>query len=148
MRHYRNYTNEDVINFSKEATSIADLLKKLGLKPRGGNYSNIKKIIQFLKIETPHWKGKAWNKGERLKDWSNYSRAVNCKKHLIKIRGNKCEECQLDKWRGELIKLEIHHKDGDKTNNDENNLQLVCPNCHSFTKTWKKNNLKKICVIG
>jgi predicted HNH restriction endonuclease len=29
--------------------------------------------------------------------------------------------------------LEIHHKDGSKKNNSEDNLDLLCPNCHSLT---------------
>ena len=29
--------------------------------------------------------------------------------------------------------LEVHHIDGDCTNNAEENLQLLCPNCHSLT---------------
>lgn len=28
--------------------------------------------------------------------------------------------------------LHVHHIDGDATNNSEDNLQLLCPNCHSF----------------
>ena len=33
--------------------------------------------------------------------------------------------------------LEVHHIDGDYTNNDEDNLELLCPNCHSLTNTYK-----------
>lgn len=40
------------------------------------------------------------------------------------------------------IPLEIHHIDGDYTNNNESNLQLLCPNCHSLTSTYK--NLNKV----
>lgn len=36
------------------------------------------------------------------------------------------------------IKLELHHLDGDRTNNDKLNLQLLCPNCHSFTDGFRK----------
>ena len=35
------------------------------------------------------------------------------------------------------IPLELHHKDGDYSNNDEDNLELLCPNCHSLTATYK-----------
>ena len=32
--------------------------------------------------------------------------------------------------------LTIHHVDGDWRNNKEDNLQLLCPNCHSITDTY------------
>jgi predicted HNH restriction endonuclease len=39
------------------------------------------------------------------------------------------------------IPLEIEHIDGNYMNNDENNLDLICPNCHSLTGTYKSLNL-------
>lgn len=117
---------------------MAQLLKGLGLKSAGGNYANMKSILQKLDVDTSHWTGQAWNKGERLKDWSEYSRAARMKPHLIKKRGNICECCELKRWNKMTIKLEIHHIDGDRTNNSYGNLQLLCPNCHSMTDTWRK----------
>jgi hypothetical protein len=39
--------------------------------------------------------------------------------------------------------LEVEHIDGDYTNNKEENLKLICPNCHSLTSTWKGANKKQ-----
>lgn len=52
----------------------------------------------------------------------------------------KCECCGLTEWLGKPIPLELHHKDGDNTKNDLDNLELLCPNCHSLTDNyrWKK----------
>lgn len=36
--------------------------------------------------------------------------------------------------------LEIEHIDGDYQNNNEENLILLCPNCHSLTPTYKALN--------
>jgi HNH endonuclease len=36
--------------------------------------------------------------------------------------------------------LEIDHIDGDADNNREENLQLLCPNCHSLTENFKNFN--------
>lgn len=38
------------------------------------------------------------------------------------------------------IPLEIEHLDGDYTNNKEENLAVLCPNCHSLTSTYKGTN--------
>lgn len=36
--------------------------------------------------------------------------------------------------------LHVHHIDGDATNNSEENLQLLCPNCHSLTENFGRLN--------
>ena len=142
MRNYRNYSDEDIISFSKEVKSIAGLLKKLKLKEAGGNYANIKKNIQRLNINTDHWTGQGWNKNERLKDWSEYTKSRNIKLHLTKHRGHRCECCKLENWLNNLIPLELHHKDGDRTNNQLDNLELLCLNCHYQTDNFR--NRKRV----
>lgn len=39
--------------------------------------------------------------------------------------------------------LEVEHIDGDCTNNKEENLDLICPNCHSLTATYRALNSGK-----
>ena len=36
------------------------------------------------------------------------------------------------KWLHTNIPLELHHKDGNRYNNDLENLEILCPNCHSL----------------
>ena len=141
MRKYRDYSDQDIINTAKTVYSIAGLLKALYLKPAGGNYANIKRLIQRLKIDTSHWTGQGWNNGKQLKDWKDYTRAVRSKPHLIKLRSHTCEICKNSMWLNKLIPLEIHHVDGDRTNNELTNLQLLCCNCHATTDFWR--NKKK-----
>lgn len=137
MRKYRRYSDQDVINAAKDVKSIAGLLRKLDLREAGGNYANIQRIIQRLNIDTSHWTKQGWNAGKRLKDWSDYSRGRFLKKHIIKDRGHKCEICLLELWNSLLIPLEIHHIDGDRTNNVLDNLQLLCCNCHAQTDSYR-----------
>lgn len=65
---------------------------------------------------------------------------------LLKESNYSCEICNNDKWLGEKIWLEIHHKDSNKNNNKRENLIIVCPNCHSIIdnkyrfKNRKHNN--------
>ena len=44
---------------------------------------------------------------------------------------------------GKPISLEVHHIDGNGKNNSLDNLQLLCPNCHSQTENYKGKNVKK-----
>lgn len=56
---------------------------------------------------------------------------------------NKCNSCGLDEWLGQKLVLELEHKDGNNKNNDRNNLEMICPNCHSLTKTWRGRNKRE-----
>ena len=55
---------------------------------------------------------------------------------LLKEKPYKCEKCGISQWQNESITLEVHHIDENHNNNDINNLQLLCPNCHSQTKNY------------
>lgn len=65
------------------------------------------------------------------------------RKPLIELRGQKCECCNNTTWLNQPINLEVHHKDGDKSNNQLENLQLLCPNCHSYTNNYGSKNKKQ-----
>ncbi len=65
------------------------------------------------------------------------------KTYLFKKYKNKCCQCgwgEKNKFTGK-IPLEVEHIDGNYKNNDENNLLLLCPNCHALTSTYKGANL-------
>lgn len=53
-----------------------------------------------------------------------------------------CESCGLTEWMGQPIPLEVHHKDGDRTHNELSNYELLCPNCHALTDTYRGKNIK------
>ena len=58
---------------------------------------------------------------------------------------HKCNECGCNgEWRGKALSLELEHIDGDRNNNKRDNLKWLCPNCHSQTLTYRKNNRNKI----
>ena len=59
------------------------------------------------------------------------------------LKESKCECCGNDTWLGKPIPLEVHHVDGDNTNNDLNNLQILCPNCHALTDNYRGKNIGK-----
>ena len=60
---------------------------------------------------------------------------------LVNLRGHKCEKCENTEWLNQPIVLEVHHKDGDHLNNELENLELLCPNCHSLTENWRGKNI-------
>ena len=67
-------------------------------------------------------------------------------KPLIELRGHQCECCKNTEWLGQPINLQVHHIDGDRTNNELDNLQLLCLNCHSYTDNFGSKNIKKASI--
>lgn len=66
------------------------------------------------------------------------------KHYLLEKNQYKCEKCgwgEINSYT-ETLPLEVHHKDGNYRNNKEDNLELLCPNCHSLTKGYKGANSK------
>lgn len=142
MAKYKDYTDEDIIKYAAEATSMGQLLRKLGLRVAGGNYDNMRRNLQRLELKCEHWKGQGWSKGKQTKDWSDYSKMESIKPHLIKEVGHICEHCKRTEWEDHRIPLEVDHIDGDRTNNERDNLRLLCPNCHALTPTWRGRNAR------
>lgn len=62
------------------------------------------------------------------------------KRYILEQQSNKCAHCGISEWQGNPIVLELEHKDGDSSNNHLNNLECLCPNCHSQTPTYKNRN--------
>lgn len=50
-------------------------------------------------------------------------------KSSIKNKISHCEDCGYDRDRRILI---MHHKNGNREDNDQNNLIIICPNCHAL----------------
>lgn len=59
-----------------------------------------------------------------------------------------CESCKNTHWLGKLIPLELHHINGNKKDNRLENLQMICPNCHVFTPTYKIKNARVVQLVG
>lgn len=86
-----------------------------------------------------------WKNGNFNGIKGEYGISRYIKRFLIEKYGEKCTKCgwnERNPYTGN-IPIEIDHIDGDYTNNEEENLTLLCPNCHSLTKTYKGANVGK-----
>lgn len=64
------------------------------------------------------------------------------RKILIDRHGAKCMKCgwsEVNQSTGK-VPIEINHIDGNSSNNSQNNLELLCPNCHSLTPNYRALN--------
>ena len=64
------------------------------------------------------------------------------RKYIFDKYQNKCCLCGWGETNPytNTIPLEIDHIDGNAENNSEENLRLICPNCHSLTPTYRGAN--------
>ena len=135
--------------------SIAQILEKLGLKPAGGNYRSIQKMIKELNLDTSHLSlNRGWSKGLTIGPKKplayylvkgKYTNSNSLRKRLINegIFSHKCNRCGITEWNNVLCPLELEHKDGDHLNNELSNLELLCPNCHAQTSTYRGKNKRQ-----
>ena len=63
------------------------------------------------------------------------------KYHFI-IKDYTCEVCGINEWNNDNIPLELHHIDGNNKNNEDINLQVLCPNCHAQTDNYRGRNIQ------
>lgn len=156
MARTKKYTDDDFTDAIKNSVSISQTLKKLNLRPTGGNYVVAKRRINLLNLDTSHFTGQGYLKGKThnwkksiplneilIKD-STYTNTSGLRKRLIKekIFEQKCYRCGLTYWLGKEISLELEHINGDRFDNRIENLTILCPNCHSLTPTYRGRKKK------
>jgi len=77
--------------------------------------------------------------------YPNYYRC-NLKSRMLKegLLENICDECGVGPtWNGKPIVIELDHINGINDDHRKENLRMLCPNCHSQTKTFKGRNKNK-----
>ncbi len=147
----RKYTDEQVKEAVARSTSLRQVLLTLGLVPAGGNYKCLKDTMARLAIDTSHLLGQAIHRGKkfgprsRLEDYLANRRPIQSFKLKNRLLAEgilrwQCRSCKLTTWLGKPIPLELEHKDGNPRNNSLENLELLCPNCHTFTPTYRGKN--------
>jgi len=151
-----------------ESKSIKEVASKLGYKESGGVYSHLKMKFEEHGLNTDHFKGQGWAAGENAKTNESVKKMslgvstpweeVFCKDSKYKGGGRGllqklvdsgkrqevCEKCSLQEWMDEKLRLELDHINGDNRDNREENLRILCPNCHSQTETHSRRKIARV----
>jgi len=153
----RKWTEKQLRDASIGSKSVRQVLGLLGLKQAGGNYHQIKKYLEFYKINTSHFTGQVWNKGLKLIGKprillsdilvkNSHYQSFKLKKRLFiaGLKSPKCEECGwAQKNKDGYLPLELDHINGDHFDNRLENLRILCPNCHSLKPDHRGRNIGK-----
>lgn len=140
------YTKEILEAAAKDSHSIANVLRVLGLRQAGGTQAHISTLLKKFDVDTSHFTGKGHNKGKISKnrvtleevfiilpEGSNRKSRKVLKRCMIESGiPELCNACGIGpEWNEKTLTLEINHIDGNWLNNLRDNLEFLCPNCHS-----------------
>jgi 5-methylcytosine-specific restriction endonuclease McrA len=130
----KNIIEKEFREVCEQSKSMAEASKLLGL-----HFSTFKRWAIKLDCYKTNQSGKGIQKP--LKEYVNTKKPHHVKNKLwtLGLKEKKCEVCGLgNQYNGKPLTLELHHIDGNNTNNNFDNLQILCPNCHSQTHTYRR----------
>src|SRR5690348_12885432 len=140
------YTREVLAPAVAESTSVAGVLRYLGLRANGGTHAHVSRTIKKLDLDTSHFR--RWGPHNvahmklppeailvcRPEGSPRLPRKMLLRALLESGVPYECTLCGVDgTWQGLPLCLDIDHIDGDFLNNLPDNLRFLCPNCHRQT---------------
>ena len=143
--YYTKKWEDKIIQACKTSRSMIEAYTTLGM-----NHNTFKSHAIRLGVYKPNQAGKGCKKNNPKIPLSEIIyegkqpqyHSYGLKKRLLKegIKQYQCEMCKRTMWGKNPIPLELHHIDGNKRNHLLENLLVICPNCHTFTLTYKSKN--------
>ena len=139
---------DEILKWIEKNQSKAFISQQLNCKQETLNNYLIKMGIDYKGNQsgkgTNKPKKSKWNLEEYLQNSTNIqSNKIRHKLLDEGIKEHKCENCGLTEWLDNPIPLELHHIDGNRDNNVLENYQLLCPNCHALTDSYRGKNSRK-----
>jgi hypothetical protein len=137
------YSISDLTNAVINSHSYQEVGARLGLQ--GKCHSHLAKIVNRHNIDISHFKGRGFH-GCELEDIlvenSEFLKTGHLRNKLYKagLKEPGCEECGLETWRDKPIQFHLHHRNGRHSDNRLENLQILCPLCHSQTDNYGVKN--------
>lgn len=147
-KYSKHIKKEDIVNIVSKATSMRDAARKLQIP-----YTTFKRIAEKFNLYKPN---QGWAKGLKfhtIPDKELFKKGTSNnneqrRNRYIELHGYYCNVCKRKTWNNKPIPLELHHKNGDRTNNELDNLDLECLNCHAQTDTFRRNRGRVVIKVA
>ena len=150
-RKYNWDNKEDLAKIVRESSTITEVLHKVGLENKGGNFNTFKKATSRHGIDYSHFSQPGSVRGEKNLNYiplDEYLKKSHPKNQIIKQKmireghtKDECSRCGIgNEWNGMPLVLQLDHIDGDSSNNTISNFRILCPNCHTQTRTFGNKN--------
>lgn len=142
------------IRAAEESRSLAEMAVRLGCSPNSLN--SLRKAAERHGVALPD--GRATRSGNhvatilserasRILVQGSRRVAGTTLKHIcfgLGLLTRECSSCGIgEEWNEKPLVLQIDHVNGDPTDNRIENLQILCPNCHTQTDTFAGRKLSK-----
>lgn len=156
-RRPRAYTPDQLQKAVSKSRSIRQTLLALGIRAEGGNYKTIRRDIDALRIDTSHFTGRGWRKDavkpvtppRPLKDVlvkDSEISTTQVRRRLLRegLIDQRCDVCGISEWMGQPLTIELDHVNGIHNDHQLENIRMLCPNCHSQTRTYRGRNSRRL----
>ncbi|WP_447037710.1 HNH endonuclease [Streptomyces sp. DSM 118878] len=141
------------------SSSIAGALRALQRQETSRSRSLLRQWIAEDGIDTAHFLGQAHLRGKPgptprkspadifiKQDRPHRTKTVLLRRALREVGvPERCDRCGTSpRWNGKTMTLEIDHINGDWSDDQRENLRLLCPNCHAITSTWCRGGRRRV----
>jgi transposase len=157
------YTREVLAAAAADSRSIAEVLRRLGVRWSGGAHAHISRRLKSFDIDTTHFTGRPAtpvHRGRfpltpaeilvvRAAD-ARRARPELLRRALVEAGvAYLCAACGTgNAWNGGRLVLQVDHIDGNPADCRVTNLRFLCPNCHSQTGTYAGRNRRVFATSG
>ena len=133
------YDPDVIRSVCSESNSMSEAARKLNIR-----FSTFKRIALEVGCYDPHPEFMPAGSGANRLNAADIAELFLSNKRIVSpsklrklliregIKEYRCEGCGNTEWRGKPIPLELHHIDGNRYNNNIDNLMVLCPTCHSW----------------